>query len=111
MFRFNNIVWNIYTVGNDNKILYRSDGTRTIGVTDRKSHSIYIARSLRGELLKKVLLHEITHAAVFSYGIYLSLDQEEKLCNFVATFAPDIVSITEGTIKAATIATAGPVTA
>lgn len=37
-------------------------------------------------MMKKVLSHEITHAAMFSYNISLSMEQEELLADLVATY-------------------------
>jgi len=36
--------------------------------------------------MKKVLCHELTHAAMFSYGIELSIEQEELLADLIATY-------------------------
>jgi hypothetical protein len=44
--------------------------------------------------MKKVLSHEITHAAMFSYNITLSLLQEELLADLIATYGQEIIYIT-----------------
>lgn len=41
----------------------------------------------------KVLCHEITHAAMFSYNIELSLDQEELVADLIATYGEEIIFI------------------
>ena len=41
--------------------------------------------------MKKVLCHEIAHAAMFSYNVELSLDQEELLADLIATYGQEIV--------------------
>ena len=46
------------------------------------------------QLMKKVLCHEITHAAMFSYNIFLTLDQEELLADLIATYGEEIITIT-----------------
>lgn len=61
-----------------------------LGITDRNTHTIYIHNSLQGEMLKRVLLHELTHAWLFSYGYDLSIEIEEMLCGFVDTFLFDL---------------------
>ena len=43
--------------------------------------------------MKKVLAHEITHAAMFSYGVNLSLSQEELLADLIATYGQEIICI------------------
>jgi hypothetical protein len=49
--------------------------------------------------LKKVLCHEIVHAAMFSYNIDLSLEQEELVADLIATYGEEINEITNQTIK------------
>ena len=55
---------------------------------------IYINNKLSLEKIKKVLCHEITHAAMFSYDIQLTYDQEELLADLLATYGQEIVDIT-----------------
>lgn len=44
--------------------------------------------------MKKVLCHELTHAAMFSYGIELSIEQEELLADLIATYGQEIINMT-----------------
>jgi len=44
--------------------------------------------------LKKVLCHEITHAAMFSYDVNLSIEQEELLADLIATYGEEIIEVT-----------------
>ena len=44
--------------------------------------------------MKKVLCHEITHAAMFSYNVFLSIEQEELLADLIATYGQEIIDIT-----------------
>ena len=46
---------------------------------------------MRDEDLRKVLSHELTHAAMFSYDIHLSLKQEELLADLLATYGEEII--------------------
>lgn len=73
----------------------RDNGTLTLGVTDRNSKTVYLSNHLEGALLKKVLTHEICHCCIFSYGIYLTLMQEEYLCDFVSKYANEILQNAE----------------
>lgn len=77
-----------------NKNLYRPDGTLTIACCDNKTKTIYVNSFVTGNLLKRVLCHEITHAAMFSYGVELSLEQEELLADLLATYGNEIIEIT-----------------
>lgn len=73
-------------------VLVMPGGIRALGVTDTAEHIICFDAVLRGPLLRKVLIHEITHAWISSYNYVLSLDHEEFLCDFVASNADDILS-------------------
>ena len=99
MFSINGIEWHLEFVPHDSDLLMRSDGSRTIGVTDNLTRIIHIDETLRGKLLKKVLCHELTHAAIFSYGVELDLMQEELLADLIATYGQEIIAITNKIFK------------
>lgn len=99
MFLINEVKWQLKFIPHDSDLLTRSDGSRTIGMTDSLTHIIYIDETLRGKLLKKVLCHELTHAAIFSYGVELDLMQEELLADLIATYGQEIINITNKIFK------------
>lgn len=45
---------------------------------DDNDKIIYVSNLLSGASLKKVLCYEITHAAMFSYDVNLTVNQEES---------------------------------
>ena len=51
------------------------NGKYTVGVCDDKIKTIYLSNRLKGSLLKKVLCHELVHAAMFSYNVELDYEQ------------------------------------
>lgn len=61
---------------------------------DRDTKTIYLAENLEGSMLKKVICHELVHAAMFSYNVYLSLEQEEVIADIIATYGEEIINIT-----------------
>lgn len=75
-------------------MLIREDGVRTLGMCDKDTKTIYLAENLEGSMLKKVICHELVHAAMFSYSVYLSLEQEEVIADIIATYGEEIVNIT-----------------
>jgi hypothetical protein len=75
-------------------MLIREDGVRTLGMCDRDTKTIYLAENLEGSMLKKVICHELVHAAMFSYNVYLSLEQEEVIADIIATYGEEIINIT-----------------
>jgi hypothetical protein len=42
-------------------------------------------------MIRKVLYHELTHAAMFSYNVDLSYEQEEMLADMLATYGHEIL--------------------
>ena len=94
MFLINNIYWKLSFVSPDFPLLQRESGDFSIGACDNLTRTIYINQFLRGQKLKKVLAHEITHAAMFSYGVNLSYQQEELIADLISTYGEQIVFIT-----------------
>ena len=94
MFSINNEQWQVKLCSSHHPMLIRSDGSISIGACDDASKTIYLNGNLRGNLLKKVLCHELTHAAMFSYNVELSLEQEEVLAEIIATYGEEIINIT-----------------
>ena len=74
-------------------------GTFALGVCDDIDKTIYIANNLNKEKIEHVLCHEITHAAMFSYNVFLSLEQEELVANLIATYGEEIIYITNVIIE------------
>ena len=74
-------------------MLVRPDGSRTIGMTDWNTKSIYIDKHLHGALLEKVLCHELCHVFCFSYDITMESDQEEFLANWIATYGRQVIEL------------------
>ena len=76
-----------------------NNGEYTIGACDDITKTIYLASNLDSALMKKVLCHEIVHAAMFSYNIDLIYEQEELLANLIATYGTEICKITNKVFK------------
>ena len=94
MFSINGEEWDILAVSANHPKLMRSGGSRSVASCDDDTKTIYVDRTLQGAFLKKVLCHEITHAAMFSYNVDLSYDQEELLADLIATYGDEIIQIT-----------------
>lgn len=71
-----------------------TNGSYTLGACDNVTHSIYINENLSSHKMKKVLCHELTHAAMFSYEVELTLEQEELLADLLATYGQEIIDMT-----------------
>ena len=94
MININGEEWKIFLVCPFHPALKRSDQGYTLGVCDDNIKTIYINNKLNAEYIEKVLCHELTHAAMFSYNIDLTLEQEEILADLIATYGQEIVHIT-----------------
>lgn len=79
--------------------LKRNDGGYTIGMCDDNLKCIFVAIGLSTVMLKKVLCHEIVHAAMFSYNVELTLEQEELIADLIATYGEEIFEITNQVFK------------
>lgn len=99
MYRINNKTWNIRLTRSDSPMLMRSDESYTVGMCDRTTQTIYISNLLQGKFLRKVLIHEICHSAMFSYGIEMSVEQEELFCDLVATYGDEIIGIVDNVFR------------
>lgn len=94
MFIINNVYWKLTFVPPDFPLLQRTNGDFTIGACDNLTRTIYINEVLQGALLRKVLCHEITHAAMFSYNVDLSVEQEQLVADLISTYGDQIIYIT-----------------
>ena len=99
MFSINGENWGIKLVSSQHPKLLRTDGSLTIGSCDDQTKTIYINEDLNADLFKKVLCHEITHAAMFSYNIDLTYDQEELLADLISTYGQEIIITTNKIFK------------
>lgn len=94
MFIINGEVWRVVDVDPQHPVLLRPDGYFTVGACDNRTKTIYLSKKLQGSFKKKVLCHEVTHAAMFSYNVTLTEEQEELIAELIATFGDEIIAIT-----------------
>jgi hypothetical protein len=99
MFKIDEDEWLISFVNPRDINLLMEDGKYTIGTCDYETKTIYLANNLRGDLLKRVLCHEIVHSAIFSHKIKLNYEQEELLANIIAIYGESIINVTNKIIE------------
>lgn len=102
-FSMNGYLWRILFVDPNHPMLVDRTGTRTIGTTDPKTKCIYISNRLGRTMLERVLIHEIGHCALISFGLLDDIhrmvykrywtEAEEWVCNFIADYGSKIFSI------------------
>ena len=66
-----------------------------LGVCDDNDKTIYILNNLNREKMRKVLCHEIVHAAMFSYNTDLDWWTEEVVADIIATYGDEITGETD----------------
>lgn len=91
--------WRIFLVSADHPMLERSSGGFALGSCDDNLKSIFIYEGLSYRKMRKVLCHEIAHAAMFSYNVELSIEQEELLADLMATYGRQIICETNKIFK------------
>lgn len=103
-FRLNGRLWYIKIVNPYSTMLIDRTGYRTIGTTDPDRSTIYISSDLRGHMFTKVLLHEIGHCAIVSFGLMKDIhrvvypeywiEAEEWICNYISDYGLRIYEAT-----------------
>lgn len=99
-FYMNGLRWRVRFTYPTDPVLVDRTGTLTIGVTDSATMTIYLSNQLSGNFLTTVVLHELSHAMMVSYG-YLEqirryckkrhwVDMEELIANLIAQQAKEI---------------------
>lgn len=96
MFVINGEIWDVLLVSPNHPALQRSDGSYALGTCYDGNKTIYMNIDLMDapQLFKKVLCHEITHSAMFSYNVTLDYSQEELIADLIATYGEEIIDVT-----------------
>ena len=94
MINVNGEDWRVLLVYPSHKKLLKTDGSYALGVCDDVDKAIYINQNLEETKMRRVLAHELTHAAMFSYNINFTIEQEELLADLIATYGQEIVHMT-----------------
>ena len=95
MFNINGIDWEVkFASTNHPKLRRNTSNSFALGSCDDLTKTIYISEKVPMNMLRKVLCHEVTHAAMFSYHVNLELSQEELIADLIATYGSEIISVT-----------------
>lgn len=109
-FVMNGYLWKVEYVDSTDPMLVDRTGRRTVATTDPDRLTVYLSKELSGDFLIKVVLHELGHCAMHSFGLVDDIhrmvypdkwiEAEEWVCNFFADYgfrifatAYDIVGI------------------
>lgn len=99
-FIMNGYFWRVLRVPPDSRLLVDRTGESRVATTDPKTQCVYLSDALEGDFLKKVLLHELGHCVMLSYGLVLAIrsrlpkslwiEAEEWCCNLIADYGEEI---------------------
>ena len=102
-FYINGIHWNVQWTNPSNPILVDRTNVLTCAVTDPETMTIYLSDRLKGEFLNHVLIHELGHCVMFSYGLVNEIhrmckkrfwiEMEEFCANLLADYGRQIFGI------------------
>lgn len=103
-FYLNGYLWRIRYVDRNDPMLIDRTGSWTVATTDPKTGYIYLSNELSGDFLNRVLIHELGHCTMFSFGLLTDIhrmvypeywvEAEEWVCNFIADYGRKIFEIT-----------------
>lgn len=95
-FLMNGYLWRVKFVKPDSSFLVDRTNNLRVATTDPVTRCIYLSDQLTGDFRNTVLLHELGHCAMFSYGLLKEIhsivdpedwiEVEEWVCNFIADY-------------------------
>lgn len=83
MITINGVRWKVLLVSPFHTKLFRRNGSRSVGVCDNYTKTIYISWDLNQNEIERVLKHELFHAILFSNNVQIDLDVEERLAGWI----------------------------
>lgn len=99
-FTMNGYEWQVRFVDPGDPTLVDRTGEMRVATTDPDEMCVYVSADLSGEFLCRVLVHELGHAALFSFGLLEDIrrmvlpaywvEAEEWVCNFIADYGMTI---------------------
>ena len=102
-FVLNGLVWHVLFVDPESRYLVDRTNTLRLATTDPVRRRVFLSSRLHGDMLTRVLLHELGHCVMFSYGLdadihrvvppSLWIEAEEWVCNFIADYGRTIFEL------------------
>lgn len=105
----NGDVWTVRYVPAYYPELIDRTNQRRVATTDPRTKTVYLSNELSGSFLKRVLIHELGHCALFSFGLLDDIhrvvdrehwvDAEEWICNLLADYGERIYQISRSILS------------
>lgn len=92
MIKINGEIWRVRLVPPYHPGLASPNGP-ALGCCNDITKTIYLNNTLTPSQLEKVLCHEITHAAMYSYDVDISDRTEEIVADLISTYGNEIISL------------------
>ena len=96
MIKINGKLWRVRLVPPQHPVLYRN-GNPAVGCCDDTTKTIYISNAVSQEFMRKILCHEMVHAAMYSYDVLMSDAVEEIVADMIATYGNEIMTLSNMT--------------
>lgn len=107
-FSMNGYLWKVSFVNPIDQMLVDRTQTLRLATTDPKTMTIYLSNTLSSDMLSRVLIHELGHCAIYSFGLLQEIhkmvlpqhwiEAEEWVCNFIADYGYRIFSAASGVL-------------
>ena len=101
-FWLNGEKWRMVRVGPASPALVDRTGRLALATTEPQSRLICVSNAIDGDALERVVVHEVAHAALVSFGLlenvgrfakpHSTVDAEEFVCGFVSECGGAILS-------------------
>jgi len=83
--------WNVKLVAEDSKYLCVEEGEEVCGITSFAKATIYLNKEIDKDVMKDTIVHELTHAYLFTYGFnQFENFNEENVCDVFGAFCLDL---------------------
>lgn len=93
MIKINGEVWRVRLVSPHHPMLTTREGRPAVGCCDDITKTIFLSNILNQKFMKKVLCHEIVHAAMYSYDVPITDEVEEIVADLIATYGNEIMNL------------------
>lgn len=90
-------IWKVRMVDSDKKKLNPDSNHINLGLTEYTKGVISIRKGMQKSVTRSTVIHELTHAFLFSYGH--TVEGEEAMCDFFGVHGDEIISLADQIMK------------